>query len=62
MEPTGAIAGATLGMFFVVHVIGAIIVGAFTTGKKMGFGEAFALSLFFTPVIAIICVYLNENK
>ncbi len=62
MEPIGALAGVTFTLFFIAHIIISIIVGAFTTGKKMGFGEAFLLSIFFTPFIAIICIYLNERK
>lgn len=60
MELLGALAGMGLSIILTINIVGGLIVGAFTVNKKISFGEAFALSFFFTPIIAIICVYLNK--
>lgn len=58
MEPIGF----TMIVMIIAHGAYSFVVGLFGASKKMGFGESFLLSLFFTPIIAIICVYLNESK
>lgn len=46
----------------IAHIIGSLIVGAFGASRKIGFGEAFVVSLLFSEFIAIICVYSTPSK
>ena len=48
-------------MFF-GWVICSLIIGAIGSGRRIGFGGAFAVSLFFSPIIGLICAIASPTK
>lgn len=49
-------------LFFFIAMPLSIIAGIFGSKRHIGFFIAFALSIFFTPIIGFICVALSERK